>query len=727
MHHSLTRKLLLVVALFISLNAGAATYYSRTTGSFNTAGTWSVNPSGTPTNTTAITNADIFIIQNGNTVTVTASRTIAQLTVNSGGTLAFQTVTLTISGDCINNGTMSGSTGQITINTGTFTNNNIFSYTTGRINRTTGDMINNGSISGTSGRITQTTGSTTNSATGTMTYTAAAVITFGTGNFINLNSSDNVNFGTAAITISGTAATQSIGGFTTGGRLSCTKTSGTVTLTGDITSNGVTMNGSGGTMDLGTGLDHTSNGTIILTTGTLFGNSSTLNVNVVSTSAWGGSNAAVFDPGTGTVNLGAGGAQRLSASGTKTFYNLSFSNSGLKTIVAPTVVNNILSMEGSATASAAPTYGISAGLRYNTPSPRTAGAEWVTPFTGTGGVTIGNTGEISANNAKIFNEDVPFTIESGAQFNAGTNNLSFSGNFVNSGTWASSAGNVTIAGTINQDIGGFTTSGSLNMTKTNGVAIMQSAFTTGNFVMNGAGGIFRLGAGFDHIVTGNWTNTAGTLRCNTSTLNVDGAVSGSGITFNPNNGTIHFRGNVPQQAPAFSYNNLIFSGTGIKTLESDIAVGEVLTINSTAELRAGSATITLSGTGIPLTCSGIFVPETSTVTYSATGSVTIAALDYNNLDCGPGDRILPTSGTTGIAGTFTTGAGAYTVTGSKINFNGDDAQVIPAFTYHILLISNAGIKHILASTTVICKAIDITDNASLEINADGGGKLDIVD
>jgi hypothetical protein len=727
MNQMLFRYLLLVSVLVAALPASAATYYSRTTGSFNTAGTWSVNPSGTPTNTTAITNADIFIIQDNHTVTVTANRTIAQLTVNSGGTLAFQTATLIISGDCLNNGTMSGSSGQVTINTGTFTNNGTFTYTTGRINRTTGDMVNNGSISGTSGRIIQTTGELVNSATGTIHYTATAVITFGTGNFTNLNSSDNVDFGTGNVTISGTAATQSIGGFTTAGRVSCTKTSGTVTFTGNVTSTGLTMNGSGATLDLGTGLFHTTNGTVILSAGTLFGNTSTLNVNVVSTSAWGGSSAAVFDPGTGTVNLGAAGAQRLSASGTKTFYNLTFSNSGLKTVVAPTIVNNLLSMEGDATASAAPTYGTAAGLRYNTSNPRTAGAEWLTPFAATGGVTIAGTGAISANNDKTFNETVTFNIQNGATFNAGTNDMTFNGDFVNAGTWTTSAGNVNIAGSVNQDIGSFETTGSLNMTKTGGVAIMQGDFSTGDLTMIGPGGIFRLGGGNTHTVSGTWTNTAGTLRCNTSTLNIDGPIAGSAISFNSNNGTVHFRGAGTQLVPGFAYHDLQFSGAGIKTLSANTTVDGVLAINTGAELRAGSVTLTLAGAGIPLVAGGTFTAESSTVLYSAVGAAEIAALDYYNLDCGAGDRTLSAVDTIGIAGSFSTGAGAYTVTGSIVNFNGDDVQTIPAFTYHMLLISNAGIKHIYANTTVTCRSIDIIDDASLEINADGGGKLDIID
>ena len=36
----------------------------------------------------------------------------------------------------------------------------------------------------------------------------------------------------------------------------------------------------------------------------------------------------------------------------------------------------------------------------------------------------------------------------------------------------------------------------------------------------------------------------------------------------------------------------------------------------------------------------------------------------------------------GIAGTFTPGAGTYTITGSAIDFNGAGAQTIPAFAFN---------------------------------------------
>ncbi|MES2371065.1 MAG: hypothetical protein V4557_00705 [Bacteroidota bacterium] len=716
-----------LVGLMCLLGAKAAfstTYYSRASAALNTASTWSTSPTGSPINGTAITNNDVFIIQNGNNVTVGANRTISGLTVDAGGTLTFGIRSLTFLGDCLNNGTMTGTTGQIIINDNLFTNNGSFDYTTGRITMTTGNFINNGTVTGTSGRITETSGNITNSATGSIMYSATAVITLGTGDFINLNSSSSVNFGTAAIVVSGIAASQSIGGFTTNGRFSCTKTSGTATLTGDVTSNGLTMNGAGGTLDLGTGLNHTTNGTVILTAGTLYGGSAILNVNIISTSAWGGSNATVFDPGIGTVNLGANGAQRLSASGTKTFYNLTFSNTGLKTDLT-TVVNNIFSIEGSATASAAPTYGPSASLRYNTSSSRSAGVEWITPFVATGGVIIDNTGTITANGSKVFDPGVPFLINPGATFDAAANDITFNGDFINNGIWTSSSGNVIIAGTAAQDIGGFTTSGALSMIKTNGTAILQGDVNAGDLTTNGAGGILRLGGGHTHTFTGTWTNTAGTLRCNTSTLNIDGVISGNAITFTSNNGTVNFRSNSPQAIPDFTYNNVSFSGTGLKTLTGTTTVDEVLTINASSELDLGSFTLNLAGGGTPLVNNGTFSAGTSTVMYSNSNPTTIAAVDYYNLDGSGGDRILATTDSLGIAGSFTIGAGDYTVLNSIVDFNGASTQTIPSFTFHTLIVSNAGTKHIPASTTVTCKSIDVTDDANVEINADGGGKLNV--
>ncbi len=754
--------LLALAMLLTGLTLKAATYYSKVaTGNFNAVGSWTADTIVNG-NIPSIGTTNIFIIRNGHNITFNATQTVEQLivrsggtmtmgssnytlnttsplTVNAGGTLTFNARRLTVggSGDWVNDGTISMTTGYLIWNAGTGINNGSIAVTSsGRLVRTTGSLINSGTITmAASSQFTATTGSFTNTATGTLTFAAAGTVTLGTGNFINDNTSASVNFGTINIALAGSVAEeQLIGGFVTGGRVSLTKTAGSALFTGNITSNGLTVNGTGGTLDLGDGLTHTTNANVQLSAGSLLGNSSTLNITVVSTSAWTGSNAPGFVPGTSTVNFSAAGDQRISVGGgDRLFYNLSFSNSGIKTTsVATTIVSNVFSIEGDAVCGAAantiPSLGANATLRYNTPNSRTCGLEWITPFTATGGVLIDNTGAITPNGSKVFNENIPLTISTGSTLSAGANNFTFNGNFVNNGVWTSSSGGITITGTVNQDIGSFSTTGTVLVSKTDGTAIMQGNMNTGNFIMNANGGIFRLGSGNTHTVSGIWTNTNGTLRCNTSTFNIDGDVSGTAITFTPNNSTVHFRGSSPQAIPDFTYHNLEFSGAGLKTLSGNTTVNEILTINAESELNLSSVTLDLTGEGIPLVNNGIFTAASSTVSYSNAESATIAAVDYYNLDGTGGDRTLPVSDTIGIMGSFIPGSGIYTVpTSNVVDFNGTGDQDIPAFSYGKLVISNAGIKKILANVIVACRSIDIEDDASVEINGTGGGKLNVLD
>lgn len=115
-----------------------------------------------------------------------------------------------------------------------------------------------------------------------------------------------------------------------------------------------------------------------------------------------------------------------------------------------------------------------------------------------------------------------------------------------------------------------------------------------------------------------------------------------------------------------------------------------------------------------------------TVAYNNTSAQTIVAGNYYDLDGTGGDRTLGTTADIGIAGVFTPGAGTYTVTNSTVDFNGSGSQNIPEFVFYYLKVSNAGIKYIPASTTVICQTIDVNDDAGVEINADGGGQLDVI-
>ena len=95
-------------------------------------------------------------------------------------------------------------------------------------------------------------------------------------------------------------------------------------------------------------------------------------------------------------------------------------------------------MEGTATASAAPTYGAAATLQYNKPAAFTTGAEFPATFSGSGGVIITNTGTITLSAAKTINYNL--AIDNGASLNLGTftssaNSLTLAGTGQVNGSW----------------------------------------------------------------------------------------------------------------------------------------------------------------------------------------------------------------------------------------------------------------------------------------------------
>ncbi|MDP4290413.1 MAG: hypothetical protein Q8908_04970, partial [Bacteroidota bacterium] len=343
-------------------------------------------------------------------------------------------------------------------------------------------------------------------------------LTFG-GNFIN---NGTFNAGSSPVIITNTASSQSIAGFTTTGIVSMTKSSGTATFTGNVNGNGLTINGSGGTLNLGTSLTHTFTGNWTSTAGTLDGGSSKLRIGG-SVSGSGGT----FTASTGTVEWYASALQTCAG---VTYNNLTLSGSGSKTTTGVTV-NGILSMEGTATASAAPTYGTSATLQYNTSTARNAGPEWTSTFSATGGVIIINSGAITMNAAKVLDINVPLTVNSGSTLKTGNYQLTFGGDFINNGTFNAGTSSVIITNTASsQSIAGFTTTGSVSMTKTGGTATFTGNVNGNGLILNGSGGTLNLGTSLTHTFTGNWTSTAGTLDGGSSKLRIGGSVSGSGGT-----------------------------------------------------------------------------------------------------------------------------------------------------------------------------------------------------
>ena len=123
------------------------------------------------------------------------------------------------------------------------------------------------------------------------------------------------------------------------------KTGGVATLTGNVNGGPLTINGSGGTLNLGVGLTHTFTGDVSLTAGILNGGSSILNANSSTATAWNGT-GSVFTANAGTVNFGASGNQTIAVN--SVFYNLAFSGSGTKILTNVTTINNNFSVSGSA-------------------------------------------------------------------------------------------------------------------------------------------------------------------------------------------------------------------------------------------------------------------------------------------------------------------------------------------------------------------------------------------
>ena len=296
------------------------------------------------------------------------------------------------------------------------------------------DMTNGGTLKA-GGTVTLNNGGVFTAGTGTVEYTSAnptiASLTYqnltfsGTGtagaggaltirgNLLNTGGG-TLSFGANNVILSGTTS-GNIAGFTTTGIVSMTKTAGTATFTGNVNGGGLTINGAGGTLDLGAGLVHTFTGAWTRTAGTLIGNTSLLKI--------GGSVAGAggtFTAGTGTVEWNGAGAQTLAG---VSYFNLTLSGGGAKTLSAGTTVNGTLSLQGTATTlGASPTFGATSALEYKGSSAQTTNVEFPAangPFN----LIINNSNGVTLNAARTINGAVTFT--SGILNTTATNLLTF--------------------------------------------------------------------------------------------------------------------------------------------------------------------------------------------------------------------------------------------------------------------------------------------------------------
>lgn len=523
-----------ILLLFVTI-AHATTYYSLISGTTTdpkSTASWWTNTNGTgahPANFTTI--GDVFVIQSGSTMKPVGNWSLTgSLVVN--GTFLSSTKNIKLGSLTVNSGgAASTGTGQFTVNGATIISGTL------SVSTTNTTLIFKGLVQINSGGVWNETvaakpffyGGITNNGT----FTASTGLhTFSTNN-------------------------QSVGGNNAISIPSVTVT--TITLTNN------------GTLTVGTALAGTGG----LTQGT----NAILNI--------GGTSAIT----TLTASAANGNTVKYTALGNQTvkptsYNNLTLAGSGTKTTTSVTV-NGVLSMEGTATASAAPTYGTAATLQYNTTTARTAGVEWISPFTSTGGIIITNTGAISLNAAKVLSCGVPLTINSGSTLATNNFALTFGGNFVNNGTFTAGSSSIIIGTcTGDQSISGFTTTGAVSMTKTGGTATFTNNVNAAALTINGSGGTLNMGSGLTHTFSGTVTLTAGTLDGGSSTINANGATAwaGTGTLFTASNSTVVFglTGAQTITASSTTFNNVTFSGSGNKTLSNVMTVNAIMSVSGSA-------------------------------------------------------------------------------------------------------------------------------------------------
>jgi len=143
-----------------------------------------------------------------------------------------------------------------------------------------------------------------------------------------------------------------------------------------------------------------------------------------------------------------------------------------------------------------------------------------------------------------------------------------------------------------------------------------------------------------------------------------------------------------------------------------------ITINSAASLTV-SANYLLTVYG-DWGGSGTFVPNSSVVSYAASGSQNIAALNYYSLNLrGSGTKTFG-SGTTGISHDFTVTESAIadaTTHNTTVDFNGGSAQNLAAINYYNITLSNTGTKSFSTGTTGIANNFTIGGTATANTGA----------
>jgi hypothetical protein len=532
------------------------------------------------------------------------------------------------------------------------------------------------------------------------------------GNFVNGGS---LSAGSSPIVITNTMAAQNIDGFTTTGVVLLSKTAGTATFTGNVSGNGLTINGNGGTLNLGTGLTHTFTGAWTNTIGTLNGGSSILILGNNGTFT-----AGTFTCGTGTVNYNAAGVQTVAG---VTYNNLTISGSGTKTPGGAATVEGTLTLTSGSFALAGNTLTLNGPTIAGTPANLvTTAASNITFGGSTAGVLI-PTSVVALNGLSITNTNI-VTLQSsvtvsgtfnpaGAGLSIGANTLTLNG-IINCGTLVGSAasdiivggagaaslpgvilnnltvnravtmcGSVTVGGTLTLTSGALSIAantltlsdaanlsygaGSLTGGVTSNLTIGTGADITLNAIANGLNNFNtsrNITLGADLTVNGTLTLTAGSFTIGTWTLTLNGPT----IAGTPANlvttatSSLAFGGTtagvlIPTSVVAL--NGLSITNTNIVTLQSSLTISG--TFNPAgAGLSIGANTLTLNGI---INCGTLVGGAISNIIIGGAGAASLPGVTLNNLTI---NRAVTMCGNVSVGGTLTLTSGALSIAANTL-------------------------------------------------------------
>lgn len=404
----------------------------------------------------------------------------------------------------------------------------------------------------------------------TLTIASGVTLNTSASNFIVVMQGDFVNAGTftanaSNIYISG-IKTQSIAAFTTTGNVFMTKTAGTATLGGVMNGGTFTLDGTGGTLDLGSSLTHTITGNFTRTNGSVNGANSYA--------------SGTFGAGT-TVSYNAAGAQNAAGG---PYYNLTFATSGAKTLrTSTTSVGGTLSLTGSATTTTV--VGITIGaLSVGNGTTFTAAGFNITV---SGATTVGTGGALatlvvsSAAGTKIFNA---VTVATNAVWNNSGNSLiQLRGNLTHNGTtFTAGSGTYTFNTTTPLVIAGSSALSIPSLTVDDVYVTDNATLTVGTLLtVTNAGGVFDQGC--------TYSLSAGKLSLTASGSYVNCTQDAGG------SGTLTFTGGAPELAVG-SGSRFDYIGTGAITFvgaAANVTNAGIIRINGGSN-TCGSGTVTIT-------------------------------------------------------------------------------------------------------------------------------------